>query len=133
MTGPNPPLSITRVVRTFGSFAQPTYVVIDKSGGTSNGDLYMQTSRSNEIRKFDSTGNPITSWAKDGTDASMVPPLRIRRIGGIAVGPSGSLIVINQSGQIFQFSSDAALIAHFKVETGYPAAAIAVELGRQHL
>ena len=59
-----------------GQLYGPTFVAVDNSGGSSNGDVYVGDANNTiSVSKFDSSGNPITSWATEG----QLDPSHLRR------------------------------------------------------
>jgi hypothetical protein len=131
LNGPNPPLTRHSLVRGFGAPLTPTYIAVDNSCAEheppltptsspetceefdpSNGDVYVVTG-GNKILKFDSSGNPITSWGNGGelTGAPEGIGPAFGPIGaGIAVGPGGVLYV-DASGGLFEFEQDGTFIS----------------------
>ena len=55
------------LINTFGSGSGKLYFAVDNSGGPSDGDLYVAEKESRLIRKYDHTGQLISTWAAGGT------------------------------------------------------------------
>ena len=90
-----------------GSFAEPSLVAVDGSGGSSAGDVYVAGDRL--ISKFTSTGQLVTSWQTDGQ-------LNFGGlISGLTVDNDGNLLVLEDSGPatIYTFDESGRLISHF--------------------
>jgi hypothetical protein len=90
LTGPP---KATILDNTFDSeFGTPRFVAVDNSGGPSHGDIYVADIEENVVRKFDPSGNLITSWGEGGV-LSKGGPKTFEEIGGIAVRADGTLYV----------------------------------------
>ena len=93
-----------------GEFETPTFVDVDDSTGPSAGDVYVGDTGNDTISKFDPNGNLIATW---GTGGQLdVPGSRnFSGVGlaGMAVGPSGELIVLNAE-RLLKFAQDGSMI-----------------------
>jgi hypothetical protein len=110
-----------------GEFESPAFVAVDGSPG-GEGDVYVsdyQQSGDRLVQKFTEKGDLIESWGNKGQvdKASVIAPESLGRISGIAVAPSGELLVGTDSG-IFEFNQSSgtyiARLAHFEVQTEFP-------------
>jgi hypothetical protein len=60
-----------------GQLTTPMYIAVDDSSGPSKGDVYVADTSDKVVSKFDSSGNLVSSWGKEGQlDGSSVtsPP-----------------------------------------------------------
>ena len=123
LTGPL--LSRHSALRSFGSLSSPGFITADRSGGPSNGDVYVVEGNADTIYKFDSAGNAVTSWRENGK-----LPLGGNII-GIATDPSnGDLYVDLNSGEIREFTQSGSLIRNFSTSAaggGYAQNGIVVD------
>ena len=55
-----------RTHRIQASSPTPTFVAVDNSGGLSSGDVYVLDPGEDMVFKFDSAGQPVTSWSRAG-------------------------------------------------------------------
>jgi hypothetical protein len=95
-------------------------MAVDHSGGPSNGDLYVYDAGLGRIYKYDSSGNPITSWGKEG---HLNNPKLGFGVGGLAVGgPAGTLYVQGGNCEIFEFNQDGSVLNNFGGFCGGPIA-----------
>jgi len=85
------------------------FLAVDNSGGPSNGDVYVGDPGDSIVQKFDSAGNLITSWGKEGQlDGAAEHEKKFFPLGmfGIAVDPSGTLYVSAGHFELFEFEQD---------------------------
>ena len=69
--------------------AEPTFIAVDNSGGSSKGDVYVVNAADNSITKLDALGLPVSGWGTAGHLAGL------GEIAGIAVDSSGDLWAYN--------------------------------------
>ncbi len=92
-----------------GQFEKPMFVAVDDSPG-GEGDVYVAdftyefgSSPDIVVQKFTASGKLIESWADKGRlDESVLAPILLGRIRGIAVLPSGELLVSSED--VFEFA-----------------------------
>lgn len=112
-------------IRTFGSFADPTFVAIDNSAA---GSVYVVDSATATVSKFDSAGVLVASWGSaghltgNGVEA-------FGEIAGIAVDGSGRLDVLNTSSKLFQFDGAGTSLTSFETLRGTEPVGLAVAPG----
>ena len=123
LTGPQPPVTYHPDLRTFGSFSRPSYIAVDRSGGPSNGDVYVVDATTEKIYKFDPSGKLVTAWSNNGQLSS---PRSGFGIGGIAVGPDGTLYVSGGNCELFVYAQDGIPKTHI---TGICSTAAGVDSG----
>ncbi len=68
------------LLKTFGSFPKKVFIATDNSGGPSDGDVYVADPGAGVVKKFDSSGNPITSWGVGGVLDGSKPEVETIRI-----------------------------------------------------
>ena len=94
LTGEDPPLEYHPYIRSFGSAPNVQPFAVDASGGPSDGDVYVADNGARVVRKYDPSGNLITTWADNGVlDGSAVIGEPFGKITGLAVRPNGGLYV----------------------------------------
>lgn len=96
---------------------KPEYVAVDSSGGASDGDFYVADGNEQKIRKFDSEGNPVTTWKENG----VFDPELAREFRGLGVSPGGVLYVatgaqFNSDPVLFEYDENGALIGQTSLE-----------------
>ncbi|HEY7257112.1 MAG TPA: hypothetical protein VH476_10570 [Solirubrobacterales bacterium] len=128
LTGPTPALLKHPFQGTFAASPNPEFVAVDNSGGASDGDVYVVDGNQQSIRKYDSEGNPITSWGDNGELEETFG----NEIAGIAVGPGGVLYVaiheeFNSASDLFEFDENGAPIGEDNVEGAPQPIGIAVD------
>ncbi len=99
-----------------GQFYEPEFISVDNSTGPSAGDVYVGDSQTSLISKFTSSGELISGWGSEGQlDGSTATngPFGLENLSGITVNSSGTLTVLNQSREIFEFAQDSKFIANF--------------------
>ncbi len=90
-------------LRTFGTFADPTFIAVDNSTGPSKGDVYAADSGDNTVSKFEADGALIPSWGTSGQLSGFA------QLAGIAVDPSGNLWVYDHNSQMREYAPDGTL------------------------
>ncbi|HWX46180.1 MAG TPA: hypothetical protein VNY52_12765 [Solirubrobacteraceae bacterium] len=111
-----------------GQFTTPTFVAVDNSAGPSAGDVYVGDTGDNLVSKFDSAGNLIGGWGAGGQlNGSSATNGPFGAIAGVAVDPGGTLIVINGSSLVFEFSQSGSFTTDFNVERGTSPNGLAVD------
>ena len=81
-----------------GAFLTPTFVAVDNSNGSSNGDVYVGDTSDNLVSKFEPSGELIAAWGNNGAGESANGQMTgFSELNGIAVDPSGSLFVLDGS------------------------------------
>jgi hypothetical protein len=109
------------------------YVAVDNSSGPSKNDVYVGSSieaplpGENQVQKFDSSGQLVSSWGKEGQlNGSSItsPPAQLPgpfdQINGVAVDPSGNLWVYGTTGdwgQVFEFEQNAKFLEDWATGT----------------
>jgi WD40-like Beta Propeller Repeat len=122
-----------------GQLTSPTYIAVDNSSGSSQGDVYVADTSDNIVSKFDSSGNLISSWGNggqlDGSSATSPPAQFSGPFGhlyGVAVDTSGSLWVYDGV-HMYEFKPDSGFITDWGTEQNissfgpYPSNGIAVD------
>jgi hypothetical protein len=105
-----------------GQFTTPSFVAVDNSSGGSTGDVYVGDPGDGLVSKFTAAGAPVESWGakgqQSGAAASKGPfaPYPVVNIAGIAVDPSGTLLVINEASVLFKYAQDGTFQENFAVE-----------------
>lgn len=100
-----------------GEFTIPSFVVVDNSGGPSDGDVYVGDSGDNLVTKFDASGSVISSWASEGQlNGSTAPEGPFEGITGIAVDHEGTLSVHDRlKNRIFEFAQEGSFTTSLEV------------------
>jgi hypothetical protein len=102
---------------TFGSgaggFSSPNYIAVDSAAGPSAGDIYVSDGNG-VVQKFDPTGALVTSWGNGGA-LTAGATAGFGPIGGITVTPSGTFVVFNYYGEVFEFAPAGTPTAYYKV------------------
>ncbi|HEV7937112.1 MAG TPA: hypothetical protein VGP18_03715 [Solirubrobacteraceae bacterium] len=105
-----------------GQLTAPMWIAVDNSTGPSQGDVYVGDVADKAISKFDSSGNLITSWGKEGQlDGSSVtsPPAKLSgpfyELFGVAVDPSGNLWAYDGN-HMYEFKQDASFVTDWGTE-----------------
>ena len=97
-----------------GQFINPSILVVDNSGGPSDGDVYVDDPSAETVQKFDSSGNLITAWKEGGALNTYT--------NGIDVDTAGDLYTLTPCcGSLYEYSQDGTLIDK---ETRYPGAGL---------
>jgi hypothetical protein len=122
-----------------GQLTTPSSIAVDNSGGTSQGDVYVGDTTDKAISKFDSSGNLIASWGKEGQlDGSSVtsPPAKLPgpfyKVFGVAVDPSGNLWTYDGE-HMYEFKQDGSFVTDWGTELNissfgsFPSNGIAVD------
>ncbi|MFZ1153752.1 MAG: hypothetical protein WAN93_02485, partial [Solirubrobacteraceae bacterium] len=104
-----------------GQFTTPSFIAVDGSTGASAGDVYVGDIGDEIVSKFDASGNLVSSWGSDGQlDGSSAADGPFQRMGGIAVGNTGTLYVSTErSNLMFEFAQDGSFSTDFAVHTGF--------------
>src|SRR5262249_25968828 len=89
-------------------FQTPTTIAVDSSSGPSAGDVYVGDAANGFVSKFSSSGSLITSWGSGGRLSFTVGSM-----GGVAVGPTGDLFVLNWE-FMHKYDPDGNLLAEFR-------------------
>jgi NHL repeat len=93
-----------------GAFTTPTFVAVDNSGGSSQGDVYVGDTTNNVVTKFDASGSLITTWGTggqlDGSTATTPIAGPFGSLAGVTVDDSGALWVYDTGGNMFAFAED---------------------------
>jgi hypothetical protein len=108
-----------------GAFTAPTFIAIDNSGGTSDGDVYVGDAGTNAVSKFSVSGAYIST--NDGSAATTPIAGPFGALAGIAVDASGNLWVYDQGGNMFEFAEDGTFSTDWNSGFGVTAAGIAVD------
>ncbi len=122
LTAPDPPTEYHPYDHSFGSAQNPQFVAVDASGGPSDGDIYIADNTSHVVRKFDTAGNLVTSWADDGVlDGSTTTKGPFHSISGLAVGQDGKLYVgvfeeFNGEDELFEFNEGGSFSSEHAVD-----------------
>ncbi len=85
------------------------FLAVDNSGGPSAGDVYVGDPGDSVVQKFDSEGNLITSWGKEGQldrAAEHEKTFFPEGLLGITLDPSGTLYVYAGRFELFEFAQD---------------------------
>jgi len=100
----------------------PTFVAVDNSGGSSNGDIYVVDSSDNSITKLDPLGLPVSGWGTAGHLGGL------GEIAGIAVDPAGDLWAYNTESIMRKLSgSTGAQLTEWNSGVGVSARGIAID------
>ena len=102
---------------TPGAFESPSFVAVDNSGGSSEGDVYVGDPGDNTISKFDSSGNLITSFGTGG-QLSGTSTSTFGSMDGITVDNSGNLLLIDGNNVVWEFTSAGGSITNFPTTRG---------------
>jgi len=90
-----------------GEYTQPRFLAIDNSAGPSAGDVYVVDTSDNLVSKLDASGKLSTKWGAGGQlSGSSTGAGSFGEVAGIAVGPDGTLYVLNKESQLFKFGQD---------------------------
>jgi len=107
---------------TLATIAEPTFIAVDNSSGSSKGDVYVVNAADNSITKLDALGLPVSGWGVAG---------RLQGFGtiaGIAVDSSGNLWVYNEEASMRRLSgSTGAQLTEWNAGYGVSPRGIAVD------
>ena len=103
-------------------FSTPTFVAIDNSGGSSEGDVYVGDTGNGMVAKFTESGNFISD--NDGSSATEGP---FGTVAGIAVDVSGHLWVYSTSTEMFEFDQNGNFVQNWESGYGVTQSGIAVD------
>ncbi|THD79796.1 MAG: hypothetical protein E7812_08715 [Phenylobacterium sp.] len=94
-----------------GSFTTPGFLAVDNDPSSASfHDVYVADVADNTISKFNASGGLITSWGSGGQlNGSTTSPGSFGSIAGIAVDPSGNLLVLNTTSELFSFAQNGGL------------------------
>jgi NHL repeat/WD40-like Beta Propeller Repeat len=105
-----------------GQLTSPTYIAVDNSTGSSQGDVYVADTNDNIVSKYDSSGNLISSWGSggqlDGSSATSPPAPFAGPFGhlyGVAIDSSGSLWVYDGV-HMYEFRPDGGFVTDWGTE-----------------
>lgn len=100
-----------------GAFESPSFVAVDNSGGSSEGDVYVGDPGDNTISKFDSSGNLITTFGTGG-QLSGTGTSTFASMDGITIDNSGNLLLIDGNNTVWEFTSAGGSITNFPTTRG---------------
>jgi hypothetical protein len=126
LTGPHPPLTEHPVLGHFGSFTEGNLVASDNSGGSSSGAIYVADTSSNMVSKFAASGELEMGWGEDGQLKGSSGE-QFGDIAGVAVGPTGTLYVLNTNSMLFEFSPSGSSSATYSLVRGTERHGVAVD------
>lgn len=110
-----------------GQFTAPSFIAIDNSGGSSEGDVYVGDTGDGVVSKFTAEGALVESWGAHGQlNGSTADRGPFGAIAGIAVDGTGTLLVISESSLLFKFVQDGSFTEDFEVQRGTAARGLAV-------
>jgi hypothetical protein len=99
-----------------GQLACPNFIAVDNSGGLSEGDVYVGDNCDDLVTKFDLSGNLISTWGSDGQlNGATAPAGSFGKLAGVAVGSVGTLNVVNNNSEMFEFAQDGTFSTDFDI------------------
>jgi hypothetical protein len=113
-----------------GAFIAPSFIAIDNSGGSSDGDVYVADTAAGLVSKFEADGTLATTWGSGGQlDGSTATGGPFAEIAGIAVDSTGTLDVLEVEPQrLFKFDETGAFSEEIETPRGTTPAGLAVDL-----
>jgi DNA-binding beta-propeller fold protein YncE len=97
-------------LRGFGTFTTPTFIAVDNSAGGS-GSVYVADTATGSVYKFAADGTPDAAWGMLGQLSGF------GTLAGIAVDPSGDLLVLEEDSITHKYTATGAEVGSFEATT----------------